>query len=316
MGTAEAAAADRTGAAAAGAGAAAAAADSAAAAAAAATGAAGAARGAASAVGAAVPIRVAVNGALGRMGTEILGALARDEGTEPVGAADIAAGASSLPLPGGAGSVPLAREVADALEGADVVVDVTTADGALSAIEAAAPRGVGVVVGSSGIPDSTIERAGELAGRCSVGIVIVPNFAVGAVVMTHLARVAAPFFEYADLAETHHERKLDAPSGTALSIAGAVVEGRGGPMTAPAPERETIPGTRGGTLGGVTIHSARLPGRVADHTLVLAAPGQTLTIRHESIDRSSFMPGVIAAVRAAAAGPGLTVGLEQVLGLG
>ncbi len=274
-----------------------------------------AARGAASAVSAGGPIRVAVHGALGRMGTRILEALAREEDTEPVAAADMAAEADSLALPAGAGSVPLARDVAAALDRADVVVDVTTADGALAAIEAAAPRGVGVVVGSSGITDSTVARARELAASHAVGVVIVPNFAIGAVLMTHLARIAAPFFEYADLVETHHERKLDAPSGTALSIAGAVAEGRGGGMTAPPAERETIPGTRGGTLGGVTIHSARLPGRVADHQLVLAAPGQTLTIRHESIDRSSFMPGVIAAVRAAAAGPGLTVGLEGVLGL-
>lgn len=263
-----------------------------------------------------VPIRVVVQGALGRMGGQILDALASEADTRPTGAADLAADGESLILPGGRGRIPLARSLSDVLGEADVVVDVTTADGALAAIRTAAPRGVGVVIGSSGVPDSTVEEARVLAKRHSVGIVVVPNFAVGAVLMTHLARVAARFFEYADLIETHHEKKIDAPSGTAMAIARAVVEGRGGPMKAAVPDKETIPGTRGGEIGGVTIHSARLPGRVANHELVLAAPGQTLTMRHESIDRTSFMPGVIAAVRAAVKGPGLTVGLEQALGLG
>ena len=262
-----------------------------------------------------VPIRVVVQGALGRMGGQILDALANEADTRPIGAADLAADGESLILPGGGDRIPLARSLSDVLGDADVVVDVTTADGALAAIRTAAPRGVGVVIGSSGVPDSTVDEARVLAERHSVGIVVVPNFAVGAVLMTHLARVAAQFFEYADLIETHHEKKIDAPSGTAMAIARAVVEGRGGPMKAPVPDKETIPGTRGGEIGGVTIHSARLPGRVANHELVLAAPGQTLTMRHESIDRTSFMPGVIAAVRAAVKGPGLTVGLEQVLGL-
>ncbi len=260
-------------------------------------------------------VRVVVHGALGRMGTEILGALSREADTRPVGAVDVAAKGNSLDLPEGAGSVALSSSLADLLDGADVVVDVTNADGALAAIRAASAKGVGVVTGSSGISDSAIAEAGALADRHGVGIVIVPNFAIGGVVMTHLARIAARFFDYADLVETHHERKIDAPSGTAMAIARAVIEGKGEPMTAPTPEKETIQGTRGGDVDGVTIHSARLPGRVAHHELVFAGPGQTLTLRHDSIDRSGFMPGVIAAVRAAAAKPGLTVGLEEVLGL-
>lgn len=260
-------------------------------------------------------IRVVVHGALGRMGMQILDALQGEADTRPVGAVDLAAEAGALELPDGGGHIPMSASLEDLLADADIVVDVTTADGAAAAIRAAAPRGVGVVTGSSGIPDATLDEARVLAERHGVGIVVVPNFAVGAVVMTHLARVAAPFFDYADLVETHHEKKIDAPSGTAMAIAKAVVEGKGGPMTAPAPEKETVAHTRGGDIDGVTIHSARLPGRVAHHELVFAGPGQTLTIRHDSIDRSGFMPGVIAAIRAAAAGPGLTVGLERVLGL-
>ena len=260
-------------------------------------------------------VRVVVQGALGRMGTEILGALSREADTRPVGAVVVAARGDSLDLPEGAGSVPLSASLSDLLSSADVVVDVTNAEGALAAMRTASAKGVGVVTGSSGISDSAIAEARELADRHGVGIVIVPNFAIGGVVMTHLARIAARFFDYADIVETHHERKIDAPSGTAMAIARAVIEGKGGPMTAPTPEKETIPGTRGGDIDGVTIHSARLPGRVAHHELVFAGPGQTLTIRHDSIDRSGFMPGVIAAVRAAATQPGLTVGLEEVLGL-
>ena len=260
-------------------------------------------------------IRVVVQGALGRMGTEILGALSAESDTTPVGAVDVSARTDTLRLPDGSGSVPLSASLSNMLGDADVVIDVTNAEGALAAIRSAPPEGVGVVVGSSGITESTLIEAGELATRHGVGIVVVPNFAIGGVVMTHLARVAARFFDYADLVETHHKEKIDAPSGTAMSIAEAVVEGKGGPMTAPAPGKETIPGTRGGQLDGVTIHSARLPGRVAHHELVFGGPGQTLTIRHESIDRSGFMPGVIATIRAAASGPGLTVGLEEILGL-
>jgi 4-hydroxy-tetrahydrodipicolinate reductase len=260
-------------------------------------------------------IRVVVQGALGRMGTEILGALEREANMQPVGAIDMAAQGDTLGLPSGTASVPLSGSLSDVIGGADVLVDVTNADGALAAIRTAAEAGVGVVIGSSGIPESTLDEARSLAARHGIGIVVVPNFAIGGVVMTHLARIAAKFFDYADLVETHHEKKIDAPSGTAMAIARAVIEGKGGPMTAPEAEKETITGTRGGDLEGVTIHSARLPGRVAHHELVFAGPGQTLTLRHDSIDRSGFMPGVIAAVRAAAAGPGLTVGLEEVLGL-
>ncbi len=261
--------------------------------------------------------RVVVQGALGRMGTEILAALGAEADMRPVGAVDVSARADTLSLPGDSGSVPLSASLDDLLAStdADVVVDVTNAEGALTAIRSAATKDVGVVVGSSGISESTLDEARALAEHHGVGIIVVPNFAIGGVVMTHLARIAARFFDCADLVETHHNKKIDAPSGTAISIAKAVVEGKGGPMKAPAAEKETVPGTRGGDVDGVTIHSVRLPGRLAHHELVFGGPGQTLTIRHDSIDRSGFMPGVIAAVRAAASGPGLTVGLEEVLGL-
>ena len=182
-------------------------------------------------------------------------------------------------------------------------------------IRDAAPSKVNVVVGSTGIQQDGIDEAAALANEHGVGIIIAPNFAMGAVVMTHLARIAAPFFDYADLTEMHHENKIDAPSGTALAIAQATVEGKGGAFTAPEAEKELVPGTRGGTLDGVTIHSARMPGRVAHHELVFGALGQTLTLRHDSVSRESFMPGVLLAIREVGSRPGLTVGLDKLLGL-
>lgn len=261
------------------------------------------------------PIKVVVHGALGKMGQQVLSAVCAQPDMRPVGAADKRAQADSLALPDGSGSVPLSRDLPDVLSGADVVVDFTNADGALDVIRAAPARRVNVVIGSTGISDSTLKEADALALEHEVGIIVAPNFAMGAVLMVHLARLAARFFDYADLTEMHHEAKIDAPSGTALAIARAAVQGKGAPFKAPRAEKEIIPGTRGGDHQGVTIHSARMPGRMAHHELVFGALGQTLTIRHDSINRESFMPGVTMAIRKAVERPGLIVGLDKIMGL-
>jgi 4-hydroxy-tetrahydrodipicolinate reductase len=261
------------------------------------------------------PINVVVNGALGKMGQQVLSAVSSEDDMRAVAGVDHVADDSTVSTPDGAVSLPLSSSLADVLDGVDVVVDFTNADGALGVIRDAAPQKVNVVVGSTGIQQDGIEEAAALANEHGAGIIIAPNFAMGAVVMTHLARIAAPFFDYADLTEMHHENKIDAPSGTALAIAQATVEGKGGAFTAPEAEKELVPGTRGGTLDGVTIHSARMPGRVAHHELVFGALGQTLTLRHDSVSRESFMPGVLLAIREVGSRPGLTVGLDKLLGL-
>ena len=133
--------------------------------------------------------------------------------------------------------------------------------------------------------------------------------------MIHLARIASRFFDYVDLTEMHHEAKIDAPSGTALAIAQAAIDGKGDGFTSPAAEKETLAGTRGGVYDGVNIHSGRMPGRVAHHELVFGTLGQTLSIRHDSINRESFMPGVVMAIHQAVKTKGLTVGLENIMGL-
>ena len=262
------------------------------------------------------PIGVVINGVTGRMGQEVAGLLCREPDLAPVGASSRSSRRGDYPLPDGSGSIPLSGSLEDVIAGADVVVDFTSAEGAVSAMETAAVHGVNVVTGATALSSNDLERAEALSAEHGIGIVVAPNFAVGAVLLVHLAKVAGPFFDYADLTEVHHEAKADAPSGTALAIAQAAVQGKGGAYAAPQTEKETLPGTRGGVYQGVSIHSGRMPGRVAHHELVFGALGQTLTLRHDSISRESFMPGVALAVRRVVREPGLTVGLENILGLG
>ena len=261
------------------------------------------------------PISVVVNGALGKMGQQVLSAVSGEDDMRAVAGVDRAAGDTNVSPPDGSVSVPLSSSLPDVLDGVDVVVDFSNAEGALGVIRDAAPRRVNVVVGSTGIQEAGFQEAAALADEHGIGIIIAPNFAMGAVVMTHLARIAAPYFDYADLTEMHHENKIDAPSGTAIAIAQAAAEGKGTAFEAPEAEKELVAGTRGGTLDGVTIHSARMPGRVAHHELVFGALGQTLTLRHDSVSRESFMPGVLLAIREVGNRPGLTVGLDKILGL-
>ena len=260
-------------------------------------------------------IRAIVHGVYGKMGQEAVRAICREADMALVGVASRSAQPGSYPLPDGSGSVPLSNRLEEVIAGADVVVDFTSAEGAMTAMRTASASKVNVVTGSTGLTEADLQEAEELYRQHEVCIVVAPNFALGAALMAHLARIAAPYFDYADLAEMHHEAKKDAPSGTALAVARAVVEGRGRSFLSPRAEKETLPGTRGGVLQGVNIHSARMPGRVAHHELVFGTLGQTLTIRHDSVSRESFMPGVMLAIREAVKAPRFVLGLENVLGL-
>lgn len=259
-------------------------------------------------------INVVVHGAFGKMGREVIAAVGRESDLKLVGAASRSAKRGVHALPAG-GSVPLSSSLKDVLNGANVVVDFTNAEGAMTAMRVAAASKVNVVTGSTGLSEANLKEADALAQEHQVGIIVAPNFALGAVLMIHLAKVAGQFFDYAELTETHHEAKKDAPSGTALAIARAASQGKGGHFIAPKVEKETLAGTRGGVLNGVSIHSSRMAGRVAHHELVFGALGQTLTIRHDSINRESFMPGVIMAIREVVKSPGLVVGLDKIMGL-
>jgi 4-hydroxy-tetrahydrodipicolinate reductase len=262
-------------------------------------------------------ITVAVNGALGRMGSTVLAAAAAETGVTPVGGADIAASTNLVTISGTSVSVPLAPSLTElfATVKPDVVVDFTNGEAAKEAILTCIDAGVRVVSGSTGLSPGDLVEIRQASSDNSVGVISASNFALGAVVLMHLASIASKHFDYADLLESHHEAKVDAPSGTALSIAEAMIDGRGSDFDHNVAEQQTLEGTRGGDFHGINVHSARMPGRVARHEVVFGALGQTLTMIHDSINRDSFMPGVMLGVKHVVGEQGLVIGLASVLGL-
>ncbi len=262
-------------------------------------------------------IKVVVHGALGRMGKDVLNALGREPDMEPVGVVDLLASEDYLSLPDGSGLIPLSKELGPIITRCrpQAVVDFTNARAAMDVIRTATAMKVSAVIGSTGLSQADLEEADSLCRTHQIGVFVAPNFALGAVLLIHLARQIGRFFDYADITEIHHETKIDAPSGTALAIARALVDGKGGPFKAPKPERESLPGTRGGEYEGVIIHSGRMPGKMAYHSLVLGTRGQTLSIQHDTVSRECYMPGVIMAVREVVKSKGLVVGLDKVMGL-
>ncbi len=259
--------------------------------------------------------RVAVVGAGGRMGQEVCRAVTEAADLELVAAVD----------PGHAGETVCGCRIVPEVDalfevGAQVVVDFTVADAVRRNAPLYAARGVHAVIGTSGLGESDLA---ELAGHVAHGeanAIVVPNFAIGAVLLLHLCRVVAPHMDGVEVIELHHDAKRDAPSGTALHTAAVIVEARRAAGCGALPADPTIDhvlaGARGAEApGGVHVHSVRLPGLVAHEEVIFGAAGQSLSIRHDSYDRRSFMPGVLLAVRAVGGRPGLTVGLEALLGL-
>ena len=263
-------------------------------------------------------ITLAVNGALGRMGSTVLSAAAAEAGIKPVGGADNAASSDAVTISGTSVSVPLATSLTELFQivKPNVVVDFTNGEAAKQAIITCINAGVRVVSGSTGLSSEDLDEIRQLVAAKSVGVISASNFALGAVVLMHLAGIASKYFNYADLLESHHEMKVDAPSGTALSIAEAMIEGRGSGFDQNVADLQTLDNTRGGDYQGINVHSARMPGRVARHEVVFGALGQTLTMIHDSINRDSFMPGVMLGVRHVVGQKELVVGLADVLGLG
>lgn len=200
-----------------------------------------------------------------------------------------------------------------------VAVDFSVADVAIETMRWCAAHAVHAVVGTTGIPQDTVSELREVFASATSNCLIAPNFAIGAVLMMRLAELAAPYMDGAEIIELHHDGKLDAPSGTSLDSAKRMEQARveAGKTRWPADRtrNEIAKGSRGGEgPGGVRMHSVRLPGLVAHQEIVFGAVGQSLTIRHDAYDRTSFMPGVLLAVKAVADLRGLTVGLDSVLG--
>ena len=244
-------------------------------------------------------LRVGVLGAAGRMGSEVVRAVEAAADLQLVAALDAGDGLDALPA-----------------SGAQVVVDFTTPDAVAGNVVYCVDHGIHAVVGTTGITEAGLEGIREALTRTPrVGVVIAPNFSVGAVLLMRFARQAAPFYESVEIIEMHHPDKLDAPSGTAIHTARGIAEARrlAGLPAAPDATSQPLPGARGASVEGIPVHSIRARGLVAHEEVLLGAPGEILTLRHDSADRTSFMPGVLLAVRGVDRRPGLTIGLDAIL---
>ena len=259
-------------------------------------------------------LRIAVSGT-GNMGRQVMAAVEAADGLTVVGVLEKFSQDGAYALPGG-GSAPL-RTTPEGLAdlGADVVVDFTHAAWTQALLPAALAAGVRPVVGTTSLPAAWLDDMQRAYAARGLGGVVAPNFALGAVLMMHLAKIAAPFFDAAEIIEQHHDGKGDAPSGTAISTAQGMRAAREAEFQRNQPEREPLPGARGAQHAGVSIHAVRLPGLVAHQTVLFGGLGETLSIRHDSTSRESFMPGLIRAIRAAPSLDHLVLGLDRLMGL-
>lgn len=262
-------------------------------------------------------ITVVVHGALGKMGREIVSAICRDPGLELVGAVDIQVDQKYLTTGDTSREIPVSSDLNSLLRKChpEVLVDFTIAEASISAARVALGQGINLVIGTTGLSDENIEEIDHLANANKVGAVIAPNFALGAAVLLHSAKIAARLFDYAEIIEMHHNEKADAPSGTALATARAMLEARGKPFDYTVTRKENLCGTRGGQTGGVAVHSIRLPGFMASQEIIFGASGQTLSLRHDTISRECFMPGIILAIKEVLKFQGLVYGLDTLLNL-
>jgi 4-hydroxy-tetrahydrodipicolinate reductase len=243
-------------------------------------------------------MKVAVIGAAGRMGSATCAAVEADPDLDLVAKIGRHDDLSAL-----------------SKAGVDVAVEFSTPASVKENVRACLGQGAHVVVGATGLSSSDLQEIEQWAEAADKSVFVAPNFAVGAVLMMRFAAAAAAHFESAEVIERHHPDKVDAPSGTALRTAALMNDARGREWVARGIPQDRVPDSRGEDVGGVRVHSLRVPGSVAHQEVILGAPGETLTIRHDSLDRSSFMPGVILAVKKVASLGPVTVGLEHLLDL-
>ena len=243
-------------------------------------------------------IEVLVNGARGKMGRTVVAAV--------TGAADMRVAAE----------VDLDDDLDSALaQKPTVMVDFTAPSAAFANAQQALNAGVAPVIGTTGMSVDEVDQLAQQAERAEIGGAVIPNFAIGAVLMMRLAETAAPYFDAVEVIEAHSQAKLDAPSGTAVATARRLAQARQEPFSYTRPEKVTIENARGGESDNIGVHSLRLPGLVADQEVVFGALGQTLTIAHRTTSRESFMPGVLATIRAVADTGRFYRSLDEVLGL-
>jgi 4-hydroxy-tetrahydrodipicolinate reductase len=247
-------------------------------------------------------INVGVIGARGKVGSEVCHGVEEAAGMSLVAQVDVGDDLGSL-------------EAA----GAHVAVDFTHPDAVLANLEHCIGHGIHAVVGTTGFDDERLETVRRwLDAAPQVGVLVAPNFSIGALLMMRFAELAAPHYESVEVVEMHHPDKADAPSGTARRTAQLIAAARREAGLGPVPDAtaSALDGARGADVDGIRVHSQRVRGLVAHQEVLLGGPGETLTIRHDSLDRASFVPGVLAGIRAVADHPGLTVGLENYLHLG
>ena len=250
-------------------------------------------------------IRVGVLGAAGRMGREICRAVAAADDLELVAAVD----------PNNAGLEAeglLVSATVEHLADVDVAVDFTLPSTVMPNVRWCLRNGVHAVVGTTGLTPADLEELRAAAAANTANCFVAPNFALGAVLLLRFAAEAARYFDAAEVIELHHDGKADAPSGTAIATARAIAAARAGDWSAPEAVGEYA-GARGAEVDGVRVHAVRLPGLVAHEEVLFGGPGQTLSLRHDAVDRAAFVPGVLLAIRAVADRPGLTVGLDALL---
>lgn len=244
-------------------------------------------------------IKVAVFGSKGRMGQEICAAVEQADGLELVAAVDVGDDRTDV-------------------EQADVVIDFTLPDAVMDNIKWCIDHGIHAVVGTTGFTQDKHDQVRAwLRDAPAVNVLIASNFSIAAVLMMHFAAKAAPFFESVEVIELHHPRKVDAPSGTAQTTAEKIAAARSAAGCEPMPDATTkqLDGARGALVDGVHVHSVRLQGLFAHQEVMLGNPGEMLTIRDDSFHRSSYLPGILTAVRAVQQRPGLTLGIEELLGI-
>lgn len=245
--------------------------------------------------------KVGVLGARGRVGSEVCRGVAEADDLELVAEIDVDDDLELL-----------------VAAGAEMVVDFTHPDVVMDNLEFCIRHGIHAVVGTTGFDDARLDTLrGWLADAPSVGVLIAPNFSIGAILMMRFATAAAPYYESVEVIELHHPTKADAPSGTARRTAELIAAARREAGLGPVPDATTtgLPGARGADVDGVRVHGLRIRGLVAHQEVLLGGPGETLTIRHDSLDRASFVPGVLTGLREIARRPGLSVGLEHFLDL-
>ncbi|MEW6183914.1 MAG: 4-hydroxy-tetrahydrodipicolinate reductase [Bacillota bacterium] len=262
-------------------------------------------------------INVVVAGAAGRMGREVVRAVSNTPGMTVVGAVDVSQNGQDAGMLAGVGAlgVTLSSDIESVFRetNANVVVDFTNAKAAAQNVRTAIACRVRPVVGTTGIPEEELQELKRLSREKAIGGLIAPNFAIGAVLMMHFAGIAARYLPVAEVIELHHNQKLDAPSGTALKTAEIIAANRPEAEYEDRTQMVKLDGARGGMLGGTRVHSVRLPGLVAHQEVIFGGLGQTLSIRHDSISRESFMPGVIMGIKKVTELDEIIYGLDKLI---